>query len=74
MSEQNILAAVSASLRRPMRYRIVAVSGAVGDWAAYAYDEDDAWTDERIMRYGDKISEDEARRVFPQFEERPYRA
>jgi len=43
----------------------VAVEGAVGDWACYVGKNSDGV--EQVRRYGDKISETEARRLFPEF-------
>lgn len=50
---------------------VVAVMGAVEDWAAYEGPEnkDNQW----IMDHGDKLSEDEARDLFPAFTHLHYR-
>ena len=44
----------------------VAVEGAVDDWACYVGKNSDGV--EQVRRYGDKISEVEARKLFPDFE------
>lgn len=44
----------------------VAVEGAVQDWACYVGKRTD--TIEHVKAYGDKISETEARELFPEFE------
>jgi hypothetical protein len=43
----------------------VAVEGAVGDWACYVGNINKGV--EQVMRYGDKIGQDEARELFPEF-------
>lgn len=43
----------------------VAVEGAIGDWACYVGKKSDGV--EQVRRYGDKISEAQARQLFPEF-------
>lgn len=43
----------------------VAVEGAIGDWACYVGQRSDS--DEKVKAYGDKISEADARELFPEF-------
>ena len=47
--------------------KIVAVIGWANDYAAYASPAE--WTDERCASNGDKISADEAHRLFPNMRE-----
>lgn len=49
----------------------VAVEGAIGDWACYVGKKSDS--EEQVRRYGDKISEAEARRLFPEFKRMQWR-
>jgi hypothetical protein len=44
-------------------YRVVAVEGAIGDWAAYSGPAD--WSRYEVARRGDKLLDDEARSMFP---------
>ena len=50
---------------------VVAVRGAIDDWAAYEgpNDEDVQW----VMDHGDKLDEDQARDLFPAFAHLRYR-
>jgi hypothetical protein len=50
----------------------VAVEGAVKDWACYVGKVSDGA--EKVKRYGDKISEEKARDLFPEFETLRWRA
>ncbi len=50
----------------------VAVEGAIGDWACYVGQRSDS--DQKVRDYGDKISESEARDLFPEFEHLTWRA
>ena len=43
----------------------VAVEGAVGDWVCYVGQRNDSV--DKVASYGDKISEAEARTLFPEF-------
>lgn len=43
----------------------VAVEGGVNDWACYVGKREDGV--EEVRRYGDKISETQARHLFPEF-------
>lgn len=43
--------------------RVVAVEGAVNDWAAY--ESPISWPAEKTMEEGDKLNEEEAARLFP---------
>jgi hypothetical protein len=43
----------------------VAVEGCVGDWACYVGQRNDSI--QKVAAYGDKISETEARELFPEF-------
>lgn len=52
--------------------RYVAVEGSIGDWACYIGKK--SATVEYVKAYGDKISETEARRLFPEFEYLTWRA
>lgn len=49
----------------------VAVEGAVGDWACYVGQRQDSA--EYVKAYGDKISEAEARQLFPEFKHLQWR-
>lgn len=49
----------------------VAVEGAVKDWACYVGKKSDSV--DKVYRYGDKISEEEARELFPEFEKLRWR-
>jgi hypothetical protein len=51
---------------------VVAVVGWAHDWAAYAATSD--WSITECARHGDKISESEARNLFPQLKDWYYRA
>lgn len=50
----------------------VAVEGAVGDWACYVGKVEKGV--EQVRRYGDKISERQARILFPEFSHLRWRA
>lgn len=50
----------------------VAVEGSVGDWACYFGAKSKGV--EEVRCYGDKISEEEARELFPEFEHLTWRA
>ena len=52
--------------------KVVAVAGAVGDWAAYFGPSD--WTDEQVAENGDKLAEFQARPLFYCFCLRSYRS
>jgi|WetSurMetagenome_2_1015567.scaffolds.fasta_scaffold941734_1 hypothetical protein len=52
-------------------YKIVAVIGWAGDFAAYAGPYE--WTAEEVARKGNKILEGKARMMFPQLEDYQYR-
>jgi hypothetical protein len=52
--------------------RYVAVEGEVDDWACYVGARTDSI--EHVKDYGDKISEEEARELFPEFENLRWRA
>ena len=43
----------------------VAIEGSVGDWACYVGNRTQSFAD--VASYGDKISEEEARQLFPEF-------
>jgi hypothetical protein len=43
----------------------VALEGAVGDWACYVGNRNQTFAD--VAAYGDKISEEKARELFPEF-------
>jgi hypothetical protein len=51
--------------------RFVAVEGTVNDWACYVGRKDE--TDEYVRSHGDKISESQARELFPDFEKLHWR-
>jgi hypothetical protein len=53
--------------------RVVAVIGHIGDWAAYEQSYPDQTTAFFIAQSGDKISSDEARTLFPELKDYPYR-
>jgi hypothetical protein len=51
--------------------RVVAVEGAVNDWAAYA--QDSHWEPEHVAHRGDKLSAEEAAEIFPFLRAERYR-
>lgn len=72
-SDNDIMGAKTVHLPVPKPFRVVAVAGAIGDLAAYAVSSDAEWTDERIRAEGNKIAPDQAKGIFPEFAEMPYR-
>jgi hypothetical protein len=52
---------------------VVAVIGYIHDWAAYEQAYSDQTTPEYIASNGDKIGQDEARKLFPELENYAYR-
>ena len=56
---------MTAPLLRVQIITVVAVIGHVNDWAAYEQAYPDQTTPDDIARNGDKISQDQARELFP---------
>lgn len=53
------------------RSRYVARIGGIQDWACYYADA--AKSQEEVSRYGDKLSQDNAYKIFPELKEYSYR-